>query len=64
MFRALLKLHIHLKVRSTPCSHCPPSPDATLQDRVLDLSYAYGYFVADHSLYVILICFGVFLLSL
>ncbi|CAM4939423.1 unnamed protein product [Rotaria socialis] len=46
MYRALLKLHIHLK------------------NRVLDLSYAYGFFVADHSLYVILICFGVFLLSL
>ncbi|CAF1560252.1 unnamed protein product, partial [Adineta ricciae] len=46
MFRALIKLHIHLK------------------NRVLDLSYAYGYFVADHSLYIILVCFGVFLLSL
>ncbi|CAF3748490.1 unnamed protein product [Rotaria sordida] len=46
MYRALLKLHIHLK------------------NRVLDLSYAYGFFVADHSLYIILICFGIFLLSL
>ncbi|CAF1533001.1 unnamed protein product [Rotaria magnacalcarata] len=35
-----------------------------IKNRVLDLSYAYGFFVADHSLYVILICFGVFLLSL
>ncbi|UJR38440.1 hypothetical protein I4U23_031108 [Adineta vaga] len=35
-----------------------------LKNRVLDLSYAYGFFVADHSLYIILICFGVFLLSL
>ncbi|CAF2945911.1 unnamed protein product [Rotaria sp. Silwood2] len=35
-----------------------------LKNRVLDLSYSYGFFVADHSLYVILICFGVFLLSL
>ncbi|CAF1403977.1 unnamed protein product [Adineta steineri] len=46
MYRALLKLHIHLK------------------NRVLNLSYAYGFFVADHSLYIILVCFGIFLLSL
>lgn len=35
-----------------------------LKNRVLDLSYSYGFFVADHSLYIILVCFGVFLLSL
>jgi len=46
MYRALIKLHVHIK------------------NRVLDLSYAYGFFVADHSLYIILVCFGVFLLSL
>ncbi|CAF1131739.1 unnamed protein product [Adineta steineri] len=34
------------------------------KNRVLDLSYTYGFFVADNSLYIILICIGIFLLSL
>jgi len=62
MSRALKSLHIHLKVNKYFIEK--NNKISSFKNRVLDLSYSYGFFVADHSLYVILVCFGVFLLCL